>query len=59
MAKFFALQEMRLAIAAIVRLFDIESIPQEMENAQDRRQFVTLTLASRSFKVNIRRRQKA
>ncbi|ORZ02515.1 cytochrome P450 [Syncephalastrum racemosum] len=59
LAKFFALQEMRLLIATVLKFFDIESIPQEMENAKDRRQFVTLTLASQKFRVNIRRRQNA
>lgn len=54
--KSFAQQEMRLSIAHIVKLYDIQPIPQEMEDAKERRSFVTLAVKKNSFKIQAKRR---
>ncbi|KAI8641354.1 cytochrome P450 [Parasitella parasitica] len=54
--KNFALQEMRIAIATLLKTFEIKAIDQEMEDAKDRRQFITLTVPKNSFNVKIKRR---
>lgn len=47
---------MRLSIASLVKHYDMRAIPEELEHAKDRRQFVTLNIAKHSFKIQIRRR---
>lgn len=54
--KNFALQEMRIAIATIMKYFDLQSIPSEMKDATVRRQFITQTIEKNSFKVKVKRR---
>ncbi|ORY97309.1 cytochrome P450 [Syncephalastrum racemosum] len=53
----FAMQEMRLAIATLIKYYDFKSIPQEHDHAKDRRAFITLGVAKNSFKAQIKRRQ--
>ncbi|KAH8555620.1 cytochrome P450 [Umbelopsis sp. PMI_123] len=55
--KVFALQEMRVCIATLVRNFEFLPIESSMEDAKDRRQFVTLTIAKNSFMVQAALRQ--
>ncbi|KAI8079930.1 cytochrome P450 [Halteromyces radiatus] len=55
--KNFALMEMRLALSALIKLFDITAIPDEMEQANDIRHFVTLTVAQNKFNVILRPRR--
>ena len=47
---------MRLSIAHIVKLYDIQPIPQEMEDAKERRAFVSLAVKKNSFKVQAKHR---
>ncbi|KAL1933626.1 hypothetical protein VTP01DRAFT_7716 [Rhizomucor pusillus] len=54
--KNFAIQEMRLSLAMLVRLYDLKAIPEEMEQAEHVRQYQTLQLESNSFKVLMKRR---
>ncbi|ORY90987.1 cytochrome P450 [Syncephalastrum racemosum] len=54
--KGFAMQEMRLAIATLVKHYDFKPIPQELEDAKDKRQFITLQVAKNSFRARIKRR---
>ncbi|CEP11856.1 hypothetical protein [Parasitella parasitica] len=54
--KNFALQEMRIAIATLLKTYEIKAIDKEMKDAEDRRQFVTLTVANNSFNIKIKRR---
>ncbi|KAG2203174.1 hypothetical protein INT46_008932 [Mucor plumbeus] len=54
--KNFALQEMRIAIATLLKTFEIKAIEQEMKDAEDRRQFITLTVPKNSFNIKIKRR---
>ncbi|KAI9473437.1 MAG: cytochrome P450 [Benjaminiella poitrasii] len=56
--KNFALQEMRIAISTLLKNFEIVPIEQEMKDAQDRRAFVTLTVAKNSFCIKMKRRCK-
>ncbi|KAI8143138.1 cytochrome P450 [Fennellomyces sp. T-0311] len=53
----FALQEMRLVFANLVKLYDFEAIPEQMVAAEDRRSFLVLQLHGNSFKVLIKRRE--
>ncbi|KAI8062339.1 cytochrome P450 [Gilbertella persicaria] len=55
--KNFALQEMRISIATFLKHFDIAPIEQEMQDAEDRRHFITLQVAKNSFKLKAKRRQ--
>ncbi|KAI8144334.1 cytochrome P450 [Fennellomyces sp. T-0311] len=54
--KGFALQEMRLALGNLVKLYDFEAIAKELSSANERRAFGTLGLKSSSFKVMMKRR---
>ncbi|KAI7905070.1 cytochrome P450 [Cokeromyces recurvatus] len=54
--KNFALQEMRMALASLLKYFEIAPIEQEIKDAQDRRSFVTLTVAKNSVRIKIKRR---
>ncbi|KAI8144337.1 cytochrome P450 [Fennellomyces sp. T-0311] len=54
--KTFAQQEMRLSIANLVRLFDFESMPDELVSSDERRAFITYAVKSNSFKVLMKRR---
>ncbi|KAL0075764.1 cytochrome P450 CYP5313 [Phycomyces blakesleeanus] len=54
--KEFAMNEMRLAISTIIKHYDIEPISEEMEVARETRYFITLTLASSSFKIRMKHR---
>lgn len=54
--KNFALQEMRIAIATLLKTFEIKAIEQEMKDAEDRRQFITLTVPKNSFSIKVKRR---
>ncbi|CAO3635624.1 unnamed protein product [Cunninghamella blakesleeana] len=54
--KQFALMEMRLVLATMMKLFDFTPIPEEMIASEDVRHFITLTVASNQFKVLMRRR---
>ncbi|KAI8096496.1 cytochrome P450 [Halteromyces radiatus] len=55
--KNFALMEMRLALSTVIKLFDIIAIPDEMEQANDVRHFVTLTVAQNKFNAILRPRR--
>ncbi|KAJ8658815.1 hypothetical protein O0I10_005542 [Lichtheimia ornata] len=55
--KTFALQEMRLSIAHLVKMFDFHATKQELEDAQDRSSFITLGVHKNSFMVQIKRRE--
>ncbi|KAI8143137.1 cytochrome P450 [Fennellomyces sp. T-0311] len=52
----FALQEMRLAIANLVRLYDIQAIPEQIQASEDRRVAVFYGVHDRSFNVLFKRR---
>ncbi|KAI9255171.1 cytochrome P450 [Phascolomyces articulosus] len=54
--KTFAQQEMRLSIANLVKLFDIEAIPEQVALGEERRAFITLQINSNSYKVLMKRR---
>ncbi|KAL9542581.1 hypothetical protein MBANPS3_008546 [Mucor bainieri] len=54
--KNFALQEMRLVIATLLKTYEIQAIEEEMEEAKERRHFITLTVPSCKFNIKIRRR---
>ncbi|KAI9027671.1 cytochrome P450 [Phycomyces nitens] len=54
--KTLAMNEMRLVIAALIKHYDIESIPKEMEAAKEKRYYITLTLESGSFKLLLKPR---
>ncbi|CAO0800979.1 unnamed protein product [Mucor circinelloides] len=54
--KNFALQEMRIAIATLLKTFEIQPIEQEMKDTEDRRQFITLTVPKNRFNIKIKRR---
>jgi hypothetical protein len=47
---------MRLALAALVSRYDFMTIPEELDAAQDIRQFITLTVEKNSFKVLMKHR---
>jgi hypothetical protein len=47
---------MRIAIATLLKNFEIKAIEQEMKDAEDRRQFITLTVPKNSFNIKIKRR---
>lgn len=49
--------EMRLCISMLVKLYDLEAIPEELEQAEDKRAFMTLGINSNSVKVRVKRRQ--
>ncbi|KAI8575719.1 hypothetical protein K450DRAFT_260494 [Umbelopsis ramanniana AG] len=49
--KAFSLQEMRICVANLVKKFEFLPIESSMEDAKDRRQFVTLGIAKNTFKV--------
>lgn len=51
------MQEMRLAIATLIKHYDFQPIPQEQLNAKDRRAFITLGIAKNSFKALVKRRE--
>ncbi|ORY97299.1 cytochrome P450 [Syncephalastrum racemosum] len=53
----FAMQEMRLAIATLIKHYDFQSMPEELLNAEDRRAFITLGIANNSFKAFVKRRE--
>ncbi|CAO3622924.1 unnamed protein product [Cunninghamella echinulata] len=54
--KNFALMEMRLVLATLIKLYDFTAIPEEMKASEDVREFITLTVASNQFKVIMRHR---
>ncbi|GAN02021.1 cytochrome p450 monooxygenase [Mucor ambiguus] len=54
--KNFALQEMRLVIATLLKTYEIQPIEEEMEEAKERRHFITLTVPSCKFNIKVRRR---
>ncbi|KAI9473438.1 MAG: cytochrome P450 [Benjaminiella poitrasii] len=54
--KNFAYQEMRITIATILKNFEIAPIEEEMKSSTNLRQYLTLCVANRSFKIKIRRR---
>ncbi|CAO0790909.1 unnamed protein product [Mucor circinelloides] len=55
--KNFALQEMRLVISTLLKTYEIQAIEQEMEEAKERRHFITLTVPNSKFNIKIRRRE--
>lgn len=55
--KLYAMVEMRLCISMLVKLYDLEAIPEELEQAEDKRAFMTLGINSNSVKVRVKRRQ--
>lgn len=57
--KNFALQEMRLALANFFKYYEIKPIPEEMEEAKNLRQYLTLTVAKGSFLAKVKRRTEA
>lgn len=54
--KNFAMQEMRISLATLVKHYDFKTIPQEMEDSKEVRQYLTLQLKKNSFKVLMKRR---
>lgn len=54
--KNFALQEMRILIATVLKTYDIQPIEQEMIGSHERRQFITLSIPKNSFNIKIKRR---
>ncbi|KAI8099826.1 cytochrome P450 [Halteromyces radiatus] len=54
--KQFALQEMRITLAMLIRRYEFKAIPEELEHAKDVRQFITLTVEKNSFKVLMKKR---
>ncbi|KAI8139344.1 cytochrome P450 [Fennellomyces sp. T-0311] len=54
--KTFAMQEMRLSLANLVKFFDFKAIPAEMESAKERVAYVTMQVKSNSFKILMKRR---
>lgn len=55
--KNFALQEIRLELATLVKKFDFEAIPESMKDAEDIRHFITLTIWKDTFKAKVSRRK--
>ncbi|KAG2187650.1 hypothetical protein INT44_005340 [Umbelopsis vinacea] len=55
--KNFALQEMRLVIATLIKKFDFDTIPESLKDAEDIRHFITLTIWKDSFKAKVSRRK--
>ncbi|KAI8882441.1 cytochrome P450 [Backusella circina FSU 941] len=54
--KNFSLQEIRLALSAIVKHFELKPIEQELKSSDDQRVYITLMLKNNSFKVKMRQR---
>ncbi|KAL0087814.1 cytochrome P450 CYP5313 [Phycomyces blakesleeanus] len=54
--KDFALNEMRLVLATLIKHYYIEPIPEQMVAAMEKRHYLTLTIASSSFKIRMKRR---
>ncbi|KAI7905069.1 cytochrome P450 [Cokeromyces recurvatus] len=54
--KNFAYQEMRIIIASILKNYEIVPIKDEMQHATHLRQYLTLCIAKRSFKIKIIKR---
>ncbi|KAI7890607.1 cytochrome P450 [Mucor mucedo] len=54
--KNFALMEMRLCLAALLKHFEFVAIPSEMEDALELRTFITLAVAKHTFDCKMRRR---
>ncbi|ORZ00125.1 cytochrome P450 [Syncephalastrum racemosum] len=54
--KNFALQEMRISLATLVKYYDLKPIPQELEDAKDIRQYLTLQVTKNSFKCLVKPR---
>ncbi|KAI8056335.1 cytochrome P450 [Gilbertella persicaria] len=54
--KNFALQEMKISLATLLKYFEIESIEQEMKDALNRRVFITLGMEKNSFKIKMKRK---
>jgi hypothetical protein len=54
--KNFALQEMRIVLATLLKHFDIASIEEEMKEATKLRQRFVLSLKTPSFNIKIKRR---
>lgn len=50
------MQEMRISLATLVKHYDFKTIPQEMEDSKEVRQYLTLQLKKNSFKVLMKRR---
>lgn len=57
--KNFALQELRLALANFFKYYEIKPIPKEMKEAENLRQYLTLTVAKGSFLAKVKRRTEA
>ncbi|KAI8882446.1 cytochrome P450 [Backusella circina FSU 941] len=54
--KNFALQEMRVALACLLKYYDIQPIEAEMKDSIDVRHFITLTVKKTSFKIRVKHR---
>ncbi|KAI9275886.1 cytochrome P450 [Phascolomyces articulosus] len=52
----FAYQEMRLCIANVIKLYDMEAISEEVIASDDRRSFITLGVRSGSYNIKMKRR---
>lgn len=50
------MQEMRLALATLLKLYDFKPIPEEMKDAEQVRQYFTLQVKKNSFKCLLKRR---
>lgn len=48
---------MRLVIATLLKTYEIQPIEAEMEEAKERRHFITLTVPNSKFNIKIRRRE--
>ncbi|CAO3619566.1 unnamed protein product [Cunninghamella echinulata] len=55
--KKFALMEMRLSIATLVKHYEFKAIPEELDNAKDLRQFITLTVEKNQFRIKLKPRK--
>jgi len=48
---------MRLVISTLLKTYEIQAIEEEMEEAKERRHFITLTVPNSKFNIKIRRRE--
>ncbi|KAI9247518.1 cytochrome P450 [Phascolomyces articulosus] len=53
----FALHEMRVTLANLIKSYDIVAIPEELQASDERRAFVTMSLKYKRFMVQMKRRE--
>lgn len=47
---------MRISLATFLKHFEIKPIEQEMKDAEDRRSFITQSVAKNQFHIKVKRR---